>query len=613
MRAKPATTAQPLRGHALRNHNLRLRSLKRAEGAPPLGQKAVEIRVEDLAMTRIQLARESGCSRGALRDLELGVHTPTRETMERLLEYLEKKKVKAERIEELRSLYAGPCDSLQHLIGRMELKSGSSPQLARKLGISPATLWEYKRGNFPVPYNLLKRMCLATGEDLEQAEKLWHGAELKRFSERGFPPALCEFCILRLRAGHAESKLLKMGLQTSQLKRLCYLELPPWPRIAASAKSLCRDEEELKHLRELWQQDFKTQKEEGLHDFGLKIKKLREKRGISRREVSDLFLVGGKKPARTIKHIEEDGHYSQLAFPAGLVALMTDYDKPVPPKPAEGSKAGEMNGYLETDLAKELRTMWEQRRLRFHLRHRPEMLLDLRLAREYYGFDVAEAAKLLGYSSLEYQKIERGIETVSDSARKRILSAYERAGHARIIDMFRRREDRDTKRQAWKTPTTVSEFLTLLAEREGGVVPLARMLTKAGYYGVSTPQLRSYVSGQVTPTWYLLQQIADHCGVEKLQHVHIDWIKRYRAQLMKKSKRKLTAELKLLMVEVAPNVRRFGDRLPFNYSLVLRDLYRLEDNLPVKWERIERLMRAAGLPPATERWQVIHRLWLKGE
>jgi len=613
MRAKPAKEAQPLRGHALRNHNLRLRSLKRAEGAPPLGQKAVEIRVKDLNITRIQMAKESGCSRGALRDLELGVHTPTRETMERLLVYLTRRKVKPERIEELRSLYCGPCDSLLHLIGRMELKAGSSPQLAKKVGVSFATLWEYRRGNFPVPYNILKKMCKVSGEDLDEAEKLWHEAERQRFSERGFPPSLAEFCILRLRAGHAESKLLKMGLQTSQLKRLSYLELPPWQRVAESAKKLCQSDDELKHLRELWQQDFKQQKEEGLHDFGLMIKKLREKRGISRREVSDLCLVGGKKPARTIKHIEEDGHYSQLAFPAGLVALMTDYDKPVPPKSEDGLKSGETNGFLETEAAKQLRELWEQRRVRFHLRHRPEMLLDLRLAREYYGFDVGQAAKILGYTSLEYQKIERGIESIPDSARKRILEAYERAGHARICEMFQRREDRDIKRVAWQSPTTVSDFLTLLATREGGVVTLARMLTKAKLHGVSTPQLRSYIFGQVTPSWCLLQQIADHCGVKKLQSVHLDWIRRFRVQLAKKFKRKLTIEIKLLIAEVAPNIRQFGQRLSFNCSLVLRDLYRLEDHLPVKWERIERLMRAAGLPPATERWQVIHGLWLREE
>lgn len=612
MAGKRAEKPEKLRGHALRNFNLRKRSLKRSETAPPLSQKAVEIRVSELGLTRIQLARESGISRGALRDLELGVHNPTRHTLERFIEFCEERRIKPTLIEAVRNLYAGPCDSLQHFIARLELRAGSSPELARKVGVSPATLWEYKRGNFPTPYALLKKMCVITGEDFELGEKLWREAERNRFLKRGFPAAFAELCVLRLRAGHAESKLLQFGLATSQLKRMCYLELPPWPRVLPTVKSLCRNAEELRSLRELWAHDFQEQKSEGLHDFGLRIKKLREKCHIQRREVSDLCLVGGKKPARTIKHIEEDGHYSQLAFPAALVAIVTE----VPVSPASNDAVvlcPVKRGVLETPLALELRAQWEKRRLRFHLRHRPEMQLDLRLAREYYGFDVAEAAQHLGYTSLEYQKIERGIESLSDTARKRILEAYEKAGHERVAEVFRRRDDRDMRRIAWKSPTTVADMLTLLAKREGGVVTLARMLKSMDLYGISTPQLRGYILGTVTPSWSLLQQIADKCGIEKLQPVHIDWIKRYRTQLKKKCKKMLCVEIKLLVAELAPTMRAFAKRCHCSPSLLLRDLYRIEDGEPVKWKHIERFLLGAGLPDTCERWQVIHGLWLRGE
>ena len=558
------------------------------------------------------MARDSGVSRGALRDLELGVHTPTRLTMERFLEFCEHKQVPAAQVEAVRSLYAGPCDTLQHIIGRMELKSCSSPELARKIGIAPATLWEYKRGHFPVPYPILKRLCEVSGEDFTVAEELWHVAERKRFLERGFPESLAELCILRLRAGHAESKLLELGLLTSQLKRLCYLELPAWPKVSAMVKLLCRTDVELKHLKEIWQRDFLQQKDEGLHVFGLKLKKLREKLGVDRREVSDLFLVGGKKPARTIKHIEEDGHYSQLAFPAGLVALMTDYEKTLPASEADKAALG-ATFFLQTETAVELRDLWEQRRIRFHLRHRPEMRLDLRLEREYYGFDVPQAAKILGYTSLEYQKVERGIETITDSANKRILAAYKLAGHRRIADVFQRRIDRDVQRLNWQSPTTVADMLTLLADREGGVVTLARVLQQAKLYGTSTPQVRAYIDGLYTPTWYLMQQIADWAGITKLGAVHLDWIQRYRAHLKRTSKTMLLVELKLLMFEVSPTMRAFSERLKFNCSALLRDLYRIEDGELVKWPHIERILQAAGLPDHSERWQVIHRLWTKRE
>jgi len=218
--------SEPLTGHALRNANLCQRSLKRSKDAPPLARKAVEVRVTDLSMTRIELARQSGISRGALRDLELGIHTPTRNTLERFIEFSEESGVPEERLEELRDLYAGPADSMENVIARLELKAGSSPRLAKKVGISAATLWEYRRGNFPVPHAILRKMCEALSVEFERLESVWQESERNRFLSRGFPESLAELCVLRLRAGHAESDLLELGLGTAQLRRLCENHVP---------------------------------------------------------------------------------------------------------------------------------------------------------------------------------------------------------------------------------------------------------------------------------------------------------------------------------------------------------------------------------------------------
>jgi transcriptional regulator with XRE-family HTH domain len=517
----------PLTGHALRNANLRQRSLKRSKTAPPLARKAVEVRVSDLGMTRIELARKSGISRGALRDLELGIHTPTRNTLERFIEFSDEAGVSEERLDELRDLYAGPADSMENVIARLELKAGSSPRLAKRVGVSAATLWEYRRGNFPVPHAILRKMCETLKVEFERVEPVWQDSERERFLKRGFPESLAEFCMLRLRAGHAESDLLELGLGTAQLRRLCYLELLPWARIASVARTMCRNDDELRQLRELWQEDYRRQKDEGLHAFGLQLKKMREQQGITRREMSDLFLVGGKKPARIIKHIEEDGHYSQQAFPAGLIALLADSlvsSEPdsdpttlrngnsktrnngtaiaandaraldgVADEHREEAAIADVASRLAIEDCLELRKLWEQRRIRFHLRHRPEMQLDLRLQREFFGFDVNDAARVLGYTSLEYQKIERGIEQLSDSARSRIIEALTDAGHKKVAEIFERRSQRDSKRVAWKSPRSVSDMIRLLAVREGGLVPLSRELRDAKLAGISPPRLRSYL------------------------------------------------------------------------------------------------------------------------
>src|SRR5438128_4606359 len=193
-----------LHGHALRNAHLRQRSLARAATAPPLARALVRLRAETLGMTRLEFARRSGISRGTLRDIELGVHTPTRRSLQRFLAYCRKSEVSGKELEALIDLYAGPPESLEQFINRLELQAGSPRELARRVGISPATLWEYRRGNFALPLVLLRRLCRAVSQDPTPAEVLWHEAERQRLLDRGYPEALAEFWVLCARQGYAE-------------------------------------------------------------------------------------------------------------------------------------------------------------------------------------------------------------------------------------------------------------------------------------------------------------------------------------------------------------------------------------------------------------------------
>ena len=121
--------AEGLTGHALRNAHLRQLALWRAETVPPLARKIVQIRAEILGMTRLELARHSGISRGTLRDLELGIHTPTRRIMQQFVAFCRNAGVKPELLEDLSRLYAGPGETLQQVIARLELRAGSPREL----------------------------------------------------------------------------------------------------------------------------------------------------------------------------------------------------------------------------------------------------------------------------------------------------------------------------------------------------------------------------------------------------------------------------------------------------------------------------------------------------
>ncbi len=190
--------------------------------------------------------------------------------------------------------------------------------------------------------------------------------------------------MLCARAGYTEKHLLSLGMCTAAVRRLRYLELPSWAEIAPVVGQLCQNGE-LSTLERMWRRAEKRQSTLLPDEFGSHLHRLRKQHGIDRRELADLFGIGGKKPARIIKYIEEDGFYSAQAYPAGLAALLA---------PGAAERAA-------------LLAAWRERRTQFHRRHRPETRFDLRLARELYGFEPRDMEPILGYSSLEYQKIER--------------------------------------------------------------------------------------------------------------------------------------------------------------------------------------------------------------
>jgi transcriptional regulator with XRE-family HTH domain len=583
----PSPVPVRLTGHALRNANLRRRSLDRARQAPPLARALVTLRAEVLGLTRLEFARRSGLSRGTLRDLELGVHVPTRRTLQRFVDFCRRSGVGSERLDEVCRLATTAGDGLGTVLARLELRAGSPAELARRAGISPATLWEYRRGNYPLPLAVLRRLHRAVGEDPAPAESLWQEAERQRLRERGYPEPLAEFWMLCARQGYAEKHLVSLGLSTAALRRLRYLELPRWPEVAEVARRLCRGDDECSRLEQLWRLEEGRLNGRPPEPFGCMVQQLRKRNGCTRRELADLFGIGGKKPARIIQSIEEEGCYSAQAYPAGLAALL-------------GATAEEQARLLE---------LWEQRRRQFHRRHRPETRLDLRLTRERYGFEYRDLEPILGYTALEYQRLERGAGPLTDSARARILEAVHRAGQSRVEALLRRRDSRDCRRAAWRSPPTVRALIQRLAEREGGLIPLTRYLRAAGVGGLCAARLRGLARGDEVPPWPLLAQIGAACGVADLDAVREDWRERYRERLQAQGRAPLGVEVRLLIAEVAPTVRDFSGRLEVSPSVVVRALQRMDEDRPVSWLHVERILRAAGAAPHDRGWQQVHAWW----
>ena len=134
-------------------------------------------------------------------------------------------------------------------------------------------------------------------------------------------------------------------------------------------------------------------------------------------------------------------------------------------------------------------------------------------------------------------------------------------------------------------------------------------MRKARLRGLWIGRLRAMVRGAETPPWLVLERIGRACGVTEMAEVYHDWTARYRSKLHAECASPLGVELRLLIAEVAPTLRAFSSRLGFNYSVLVRDLQRIDRDEPIKWFHVERILRAAGLPPDGDRWREVRALW----
>jgi transcriptional regulator with XRE-family HTH domain len=578
---------EPLRGHALRNANLCERALRRAQDANPLAHALVRIRAETLRMTRLALSRQSGVPRGTLRDLELGVHRPTRRIFLRVLSFFRERGVPACQLDHLENLYLGEHDPWSQLLRRLELQAGSARDLAIRVGLSPSAWWQCTQGNIPIPFSLLERLCAAVGEPLAEAEPLWLLQERKRLRQRGYPEALAELWALAHRQGYAEKHLLELGIRTAVMRRLRYLEVPAWSEVAEVARRLCRDDSEWQRLRDLWQRDEEHHPLQEADAFGPQLLQLREQQEISRRELSDLFAVGGKKPAQVIAAIEEKGCYSRRAYPAGLVAILTS----------------------DREQQQHLRQLWEQRRNTFHRRRHPWIRIELRLCCEWYGLGAGEIEPALGYTWGQYQQLERSLLRLTEAGYQRTLAALEQAGQHRVGSLLAQRANQQRQRLTWQAPPSAPALIEMLAQREGGLIPLARLLKNASVRRVWPDRLRTIARGGEVPAWPVLEEIARVGAVRDVRAVHADWRTRYRQQLEQGHHSILGVELRLLIAEQTTSLREFSDRLAFHASLLTRLLQRVDANQPVRWPAIEAILQGAGVTQEDQPWQTIHAWW----
>ena len=220
------------------------------------------------------------------------------------------------------------------------------------------------------------------------------------------------------REGYAEKHLPGLGLGTAALRRLRYLELPAWPEVAAVARTLCRDDDEWRVPgTPLAGEERDRERASSPTPSAHACTKLRQAQGH-----------GPPRAGRPVRHRrQEAGADHQVRRGRRL-------STPRRPTPRVWSPCW-------PDEAEEQRArllgLWEERRRQFHRRHRPETRLDLRLAREPYGFELQGHGGHPGVraAGVPANRARRRARCRS-AAQARILQAIERAGQQRVAALL---------------------------------------------------------------------------------------------------------------------------------------------------------------------------------
>ena len=108
----------------------------------------------------------------------------------------------------------------------------------------------------------------------------------------------------------------------------------------------------------------------------------------------------------------------------------------------------------------------------------------------------------------------------------------------------------------------------LLVEREGGLVPLTRMLKKAGVFGIWPGRLKAMAAGREVPPWPVLECIGRACGVADFAAIRADWHAKYRRRLEEVGLAPLAVEVRLLIGEAATSARALSPRLHVSYPVL---------------------------------------------
>ena len=229
------------------------------------------------------------------------------------------------------------------------------------------------------------------------------------------------------------------------------------------------------------------------------------------------------------------------------------------------------------------------------------------------GVTPQQLADVSGFSKADILRLEHGPREVSASEEKRLLELIESFPADKVALARARMTELTTP------PSTIVEAVTRLRDRQGGYVPLSRVLHDETQrcLCLSPAHLKKIERGQDIPTLPLLEHLVTRGGSQLTPELIQDWYDRMPQHLVEHPKLRwrhpLVRGFGIIVFEKWPSLYAFWEEQfqdDFTYSIVARNFQQLNGRWgDFPWTMVSRHLNAVGLGVSDPRRVFLQQLF----
>ncbi len=508
----------------------------------------------------------------------------------------------------LRNTVEGLYWKWMYQVGREAFEKASRRTNRQRKPLTYGTLWQRREVRMVPDFAEVRIIASALDRDLVEAANVWSQHKTEQLLLRGVAPPLARLIVavqlehdgLRMSAASIRKHCgatLKVAQAIKNGQMIAFDEVR---QVAAAVIPRRELASFAKQWRAAWQpreEDFATAfqricAENGWNNrmlarlLGVRAPEHRDRRSGATKRATKVARAEVYRPAAEVRRMYQQNAFSSQVPAAAAIELVANED-------ATPNERGE----TQSEYLKRLFLAGVDQQLR--QKGSGAQGSTLRGHRILCGVTPEQLAELSGEDRDELLLIERGLRPIRAATERRLIELIQQVPR-RKVDAARAELARLTA-----APRTVKQAVTLLTERHGGYIPLARILRndEDRRFSFTPERLRRIAAGQEVPPLPLLKSLVTRAGSEVTPELVRDWYVQMPNYLAVHPKlhwqHPLARGFGIVIFERWSSLYQFwkehfeGD---FSHSVLTRNFQQMNGHgYDVAWPTVSRYLNAAGV------------------